>query len=170
MVFWTNDRVQNPNFGFIWTWWTDGTLKNFRKSRRNLIFSRWSSSRKICCPRADDPENLTLSKKCGSSINCQQHENKTISNMTITPKIHTFLIFHINENVFYDLPLICDVSLRYVLRNILKANLFAVLSKSIVHVQVSLLFIFSRSLSQHLLTNGVYAEAQKLQNQILEQA
>ena len=90
--------------------------------------------------------------------------------MTITPKIHTFLIFHINENVFYDLPLICDVSLRYVLRNILKANLFAVLSKSIVHVQVSLLFIFSRSLSQHLLTNGVYAEAQKLQNQILEQA
>ena len=88
--------------------------------------------------------------------------------MTITPKIHTFLIFHINENVFYDLPLICDVS--YVLWNILKANLFAVLSKSIVHVQVSLLFIFSRSLSQHLLTNGVYAEAQKLQNQILEQA
>ena len=88
--------------------------------------------------------------------------------MTITPKIHTFLIFHISENVFYDLPLKCDVS--YVLRNILKANLFAVLSKSIVHVQVSLLFIFSRSLSQHLLTNGVYAEAQKLQNQILEQA
>ena len=67
--------------------------------------------------------------------------------MTITPKIHIFLIFHINENVSYDLP--------YVLQDILKANLFTVLSKRIVYIQVSLLLIFSRIFSQHLLTKGV---------------
>ena len=48
------------------------------------------------------------------------------------------------------------------LRDILKANLFTVLSKSIVHVQVSLLLVFSRILSQHLLTKGVYAKAQRM--------
>ena len=135
-----------------------------------MIFSRWSSSRKICCPWGRRPRESDIIQEMRLLHKLPTTRKQNYLKYDHHAKIHTFLIFHINENVFYDLPLICDVSLRYVLRNILKANLFAVLSKSIVHVQVSLLFIFSRSLSQHLLTNGVYAEAQKLQNQILEQA
>ena len=110
---------------------------------------------------ADDPENLTLSKKCGSSINCQQHENKTISKMTITPKIHFSLFFILTKMYLMIYPMWCILCAPgYSKSKFIYCTFKEYCSCSSFFV--TYLLLFSRILSQHLLTKRVYAKAQRM--------